>query len=222
MNGARLGKPLEDLVITNCKLNCRRYASIGIGSETSGGIRNIRIEHCKLSSKTFGVYIKTRIGRAGVIENITADDLDILSGGFLRINLISSGNVNTVDDPVAGLLGYPSAKNFKFSNIRLQDATVAVEATQIAPEKPLIGLSLTNLSGAANKGISLQHIQDASLSNINLTVSSGPVLTTADVTGTGLEGAVPYVAPAPKAKSETALPPSSPVPNPAPATSEAK
>jgi polygalacturonase len=222
LNGARLAKPTEDLVITNCKLNCRRFASIGIGSETSGGIRNIRIEHCKLSSKTFGVYVKTRIGRAGVIEGITADDLDIISGGFLRINLISSGNVNTVDDPVEGLLGYPFAKNFKFSNIRLQDATVAVEATQIAPEKPLQGFTLDNLSGTANKGISLQHIQNAALSNINLTVATGPVLATADVTGTGLEGAVPYVAPAPKAKSDSAPSASSPVPNPAPATPETK
>jgi polygalacturonase len=93
LNGARIGKPTEDVLITGCILNGRRFACIGIGSETSGGIRNVRIEHCKMTSRTFGVYVKTRIGRAGVIENISGDDLEILGGGFLKINLTSAGNL---------------------------------------------------------------------------------------------------------------------------------
>ena len=44
--------------------------------------RNVRIENCKLTSRTFGVYVKTRIGRAGVIENISGDGLDVLGGEF--------------------------------------------------------------------------------------------------------------------------------------------
>jgi polygalacturonase len=202
LNGARLGKPTEEVLISHCKLCGRNYACLGIGSETSGGIRNIRIDHCELASKTFGVYIKTRIGRAGTIEDIVGEDLDVQSGGFLRVNLISSGNVNTVDDPVEGPLGYPTAKNLKFSNIRLHDATVAAEATQIAEEKPVLGFSLSNLSGTAAKGISLQHIRDAALSNNNLTVASGPLLAIADVTGTGLEGAVTYAPPKARANDD--------------------
>ncbi len=82
LNGARIGKPTEDVLISNCILVGRRFACVGIGSETSGGIRNVRIEHCKLTSRTFSVYVKTRIGRGGVIENISGDDLDVLGGGF--------------------------------------------------------------------------------------------------------------------------------------------
>jgi hypothetical protein len=43
MDGARIGKPVEDVLITNCTLNGRSFACIGIGSETSGGVRNIRM-----------------------------------------------------------------------------------------------------------------------------------------------------------------------------------
>ena len=222
LNGARLGKPTEDVVITNCKLRGRNYACVGIGSETSGGIRNIRIEHCQLASKTFGVYIKTRIGRAGTIEDIVGEDLDVQSGGFLRVNLISSGNVNTVDDPVEGPLGYPTAKNLKFSDIRLHDATVAVEVTQIAEEKPVLGFSLNNLSGTAAKGISLQHVRDAALSNIHVTVTSGPLLSTADVIGTGLEDAATYVPPKPRANDDQGKQKDSSTPNSLPSTAEPK
>ena len=53
LDGARIGKPTEDVLITGCTLTGRHFAAIGIGSETSGGIRNVRIEHCKLTSRNF-------------------------------------------------------------------------------------------------------------------------------------------------------------------------
>ncbi|MFM2295188.1 MAG: hypothetical protein RLZZ350_1601, partial [Verrucomicrobiota bacterium] len=115
LDGARLGQPTADVLITRCRLHGRRFASIGIGSETSGGIRDVRIEHCQFTSRTFGVYIKTRIGRGGVIENIFGDDLEVLGGGFLKINLVGAGNLNTADDPVPGHAGIPVGRNFHFA-----------------------------------------------------------------------------------------------------------
>ncbi len=169
LNGARLGKPVEDVLITGCTLRCSRFAAIGIGREISGGVRNIRIEHSKLSGKIHAIDLKTRIGRAGVRENIVGDDLNILSGGFLRINLTVGGNANTADDPVEGLVGYPSAKNLSFSNVRLANVTGVVDAVQVAPEKPVEGFSLTNISGTATKGIDLQHVKGAVLRDITST-----------------------------------------------------
>ena len=212
LDGARLGKPTEDVVITGCTLVGRRFACIGIGSEISGGIRNVRIEHCKFTSRTHAIYLKTRIGRAGITENIVGDDLEILGGGFLRINLISAGNTNTADDPVDGLVGIPSAKNLTFSNVRLTNATSVVEATQVAPEKPVEGLTLVNVSGTCTKGIAMQHVRNAVLRDIKVTGYTGPLLATADVIGTGLDGAVPYVAPIPK--DSGALPPVPAAPTP--------
>jgi len=215
LNGARLGKPTEDVLITQCILTGRRFAAIGIGSETSGGIRNVRIEHCKLNSRTFGVYVKTRIGRAGVIENISGDDLDVLAGGFLRVNLISSGNKNTSDDPVEDLAGYPLGRNFSFSNIRVAATTLA-DVSQVSAEKPLEKLVLKNITGTCTKGITLVHVRDARLSGIKVTGFTGPLLATDDTTGTGLEGAVKYEPPksAPaKAATGTNAPAAAPVAN---------
>ena len=96
LDGARLEKPTEHVVITHCKLVGRRFACLGIGSETSGGVRDVRIEHCKLTAFRDCIYIKTRIGRAGVTENITGDDLEIGGGAFLRVNLISRGEYEHV------------------------------------------------------------------------------------------------------------------------------
>ena len=185
LDGARIGKPTEDVLITKCTLRGRHFACVGIGSETSGGIRNVRIEHCKLSSRTFGIYVKTRIGRAGVIENISGDDLDVIGGGFLRINLISSGNSNTADDPVEGLAGYPLGKNFRFSDIRVACTTLA-DVSQISEEKPLEGLVLKNITGTCSKGISLQNVKSTVVRNIHVTGYQGAFLTLTNVEGSGL------------------------------------
>jgi polygalacturonase len=195
MDGARIGKPTEDVLITHCTLQGPIFACIGIGSETSGGIRNVRIEHTQFtSSRTSAIYIKTRIGRAGTIENISGDDLDVLAGGFLQINLTTSGNANTVDDSVAGLAGYPLGRNFKFSNVRVA-CTTLVDVTKISAEKPLQGLSLTNITGTCTKGISLANVTGAELKDIKVTGFTGPLLATDNATGTGLEGAAKYTPP---------------------------
>jgi hypothetical protein len=207
MDGARIGKPVQDVVITGCTLRGRNFACIGIGSETSAGCRNVKIENCTMTARTFGIYIKSRIGRAGVHENISADKIDILGGGFLRINLVGAGNTNTAADPVPGLIGYPSAKNLSFSNIRLNNATAIVDAVQIAPEKPVEGLTLTNVSGSAAKGISIVHAKDVVLRDIKVTGIQGPMLMIDNVTGNGLEGAERYVAPRrPGATTSSAAP----------------
>jgi polygalacturonase len=186
LDGARLGKPTENVLITKCSLRDRRFACVGIGSETSGGIRNVRIKHCRLTSNTYGIYIKTRIGRAGVIENISGDDLDVPAGGFLRVNLISSGNTNTADDSVEGLAGYPLGRNFCFSNVRVTCKTFA-DVSQISAEKPLEGLVLKNITGTCTKGISMQHVRNAVLRGIKVTGYQGAFLTLTDVQGVGLE-----------------------------------
>ncbi|TAL06626.1 MAG: glycoside hydrolase family 28 protein, partial [Verrucomicrobia bacterium] len=183
LNGARVGQPTEDVTITDCTMRGRRFASLGIGSETSGGIRNIRIARCRMTSRTFGVYIKSRIGRAGVIENISGNDLQILGGGFLRINLIGAGNLNTADDPVEGLAGYPLGRNFRFTNVCVTNCSKLVDAKDISPQRPLEGLTLAHIAGQCTDGITLANVTGAELRNIRVTGFTGALLTQTNVTG---------------------------------------
>jgi polygalacturonase len=197
----------EDVRITNCTMADSIFACIGIGSETSGGIRGVRIEHCKFTAaRTFALYIKSRPGRGAFIEDIVADDLDVsgMTGGFLRFNILNSGIQDQV--PVAGDEGIPTIKNFRFSNIRLKDCPVLVDGTAVHPHKPLEGFTLENVTGTCAKGIALANVKDARIRNVNVTGVSGPLLSLDNVTGTGLEGAV------------TIPPPKVPVPVPNPAT----
>jgi polygalacturonase len=197
MDGARIGKPAENITIVGCTMRGRIFACIGIGSETSAGVKNVRIEKCKMTANSQAIYIKTRIGRAGITEGISGEDLDIAGGGFLRINLITGGNTNTADDPVQGLIGYPIARDLTFNNVRLNNAAFIVEAAAVAPERPIEKLVLSNITGTAKKGITIVHARDVALSNIKVEDTPAPLLATEDAQGTGLEDAVQYTPPAP-------------------------
>ncbi len=195
MDGARLGWTTEDVTIAHCRLTGRRFACIGLGSELSAGVRNLRIEHCTLKAATHAIYLKTRIGRAGVNENIFADDLDVLGGDFLRINLVKGGNANTADDPVEGEIGYPSARNLRFTNIRLQNAKAVVVGTEVSAVKPVDSLELANVTGTCSAGLMLANMKNVVLKDIKVAGFKAPLLGLVNVSGTGLDGAVAIPAP---------------------------
>jgi polygalacturonase len=186
----RLLHTSEDITISNCTFADSIFACIGIGSETSGGIRNVRIEHCKFThAQTFALYIKSRPGRGAFIEDIIADDLDVSGtrGGFLRFNILNSGIQD--QEPIPGDEGIPTIKNFRFTNVRVADCPVLVDGTGIHPNKPLDGFTLANVTGTCAKGISLANIKNAEIRDIKVTGFAGPLIGAHNVSGRGLEGA---------------------------------
>jgi polygalacturonase len=195
MEGFTQARPTEDVLISNCVLGDTNFAGIGIGSETSGGIRNVRIEHVKIMhAKTYGIYIKSRPGRGAYIEDIVATDIDVSNAeGFLRFNLTNSGIQDP--EPVLGLEGVPTTKNFRFSNIKINGGTL-VEGWAVPNEKPLEGFVLTDVTGTVHKGMMLVNIKNAVLARINVTGATGPLLQISNVEGKGLKGAVTFEPPA--------------------------
>ncbi len=180
----------EDVTISNCTFADSIFACIGIGSETSGGIRNVRINDCKFTSaKTFAVYIKSRPGRGAFIEDISCNNLDVsgTTGGFLRFNILASGIAG--EDPVPGDDGIPTIKNFRFTNIKVDNAPILVDGTGIHPHKPLEGFTLANVTGTCAKGIYLANIKNADIHDIKVTGFTGSLLNISNVTGKGLTGA---------------------------------
>jgi hypothetical protein len=180
----------EDVTISNCTFADSIFACIGIGSETSGGIRNVRINDCKFTSaKTFAVYIKSRPGRGAFIEDISCNNLDVSSNvaGFLRLNILNSGLMG--EDPVPGDEGIPTIKKFSFTNIKVDHVPILVDGTAIHPHKPLDGFTLANISGTCAKGIFLANVKNAEIKDIKVTGLTGPLLNISNVTGKGLTGA---------------------------------
>jgi polygalacturonase len=208
--GYTINRPTEDVRISNCTFSDAHFACVGIGSETSAGIRNVHVERCKcVGARTFAIYIKSRPGRGAFIEDIYMDDLEISGAqqGFLRFNILNSGLQD--EYPVPGDEGIPTIRNFHFSNILVEDVPVLVDGSAIHPHKPLIGFSLTNVTGTCGSGIFLANIRSAVIRDVKVSGYAGQLLNIDNVTGTGLAGA---------AKIDAAKMPKIPEPIEAPAT----
>jgi hypothetical protein len=189
--GYTILRPTEDVRISNCSFRDKVWACIGIGSETSGGIRNVHVDNCKcLGAGTFAIYIKSRPGRGAFIEDIYMSNLEVSGAklGFLRFNILNSGIAD--EYLVPGDEGIPTIRNFEFRNIKVTDEPVLVDGTAIHPHKPLNGFVLENVTGTCGKGISLANVTNARIASVNVTGFQGPLLSIYNVTGKGLQGAV--------------------------------
>ena len=189
--GYAILRPTEDVRISNCSFRDKVWACIGIGSETSGGIRNVHVDNCKcLSAGTHAIYIKSRPGRGAFIENIYMSNLEVSGAkqGFLRFNILNSGIAD--EHLVPGDEGIPTVRNFEFRNIKVTDEPVLVDGTAIHPHKPLQGFVLENVTGTCGKGIFLSNITNARIKDVKVTGFQGPLLSIHNVTGKGLDGAV--------------------------------
>jgi len=77
-DGRRLHTPSENIVIQKCRMK-NGHGGITIGSEISGGVRNVFAEDCTLDSPQldFAVRLKNNAMRGGLLENIYVRNLDV-------------------------------------------------------------------------------------------------------------------------------------------------
>jgi polygalacturonase len=77
-DGRRLGVPSENIIVSNCEMKAG-HGGVVMGSELSGGIRNVFVENCRMSSPELerGIRIKTNAMRGGGVENLNVRKLEV-------------------------------------------------------------------------------------------------------------------------------------------------
>ncbi|HSP17821.1 MAG TPA: glycoside hydrolase family 28 protein [Thermoanaerobaculia bacterium] len=87
-DGRRVNVPVEDVIIRRLQMKAG-HGGITIGSEISGGARNIFAEKCTLDSPTLerGLRMKSNTMRGGVIENVFVRDIEIGNVLFAPIEI---------------------------------------------------------------------------------------------------------------------------------------
>lgn len=66
--------PCENITITNCTM-VHGHGGVVLGSEMSGGIRNVAISNCIFQDTDRGIRLKSRRGRGGIVEDIRVDNV---------------------------------------------------------------------------------------------------------------------------------------------------
>lgn len=144
--------PCENITITNCTL-AHGHGGVVIGSEMSGGVRNVTVSNCVFRDTERGIRIKARRGRGGTVEDVYVSNLivDGAIAGF-TCNMYYSCDLKDADtfvlseaaEPVDGFT--PAFRNISLENIRMKNIKACGIYLLGLPEMPVRGVSLRSVS----------------------------------------------------------------------------
>ena len=176
--GRKRGMPTENIIIRGCTV----YAAHGgfvIGSEMSGGARNIWVNNCTFIGTDIGLRFKTTRGRGGIVENIFINDIymkDIPAEAILfdmyymakdpvalagEKRELPKVEFKTVDETT------PVFKNFHISNVYCNGAEKGIFVRGL-PEMHVKDIVLENMVLQADKGIDVQEASGITFKNIKI------------------------------------------------------
>ncbi|MBP1679218.1 MAG: glycoside hydrolase family 28, partial [Bacteroidetes bacterium] len=185
-DGLRVNIPTENVVIRNCR-GLRGHGGIVIGSETSGGVRNVYAADCSFRGTDRIVRIKTARGRGGVIENLWFSRLtgDEIGREAIHINMLYTG-ARLPAQPVTS--STPAVRNVFYEDISCTSGSgYAIELLGL-PEQPVENVTLTRISAAAVRGVNIADARGILMTDVTLAATSAPVIRILDGESVRIEG----------------------------------
>jgi polygalacturonase/lysophospholipase L1-like esterase len=201
-DGRKRGIPTENLVIRNC-IVYHGHGGVTIGSEMSGGVRNVSVAGCTFMGTDVGIRFKSNRGRGGVVENIWFNDImmtdiptqaisfNLYYGGLSVSEMLAEGkNVETTYGDIPPVTEEtPQFRNISMKNITCRGADQAIYL-QGLPELNLENVTMEDIDMTADNGVACIDTKGLTIRNIRLVVRNRPVLfflNSSDVTVTGME-----------------------------------
>ena len=169
-DGWRVGIASEDIVIRNCFYSGKTGGAVAIGSEMSGGVRNVWIENWRLPLSNHALYFKANLDRGGLIEDIHIRNIAI---GETDAAIIFTNDYHSY----RGGNFPPRFEKMWISNVRVQKAKygLAIQGHKTAPVRQI---HIANMQVAsAGTPFELIHGEDLTLTNV---VMNGRAVTLSD------------------------------------------
>lgn len=143
--------PCENITITNCTL-VHGHGGVVIGSEMSGGVRNVVISNCIMTGTDRGIRLKSRRGRGGFVEDIRVANVimrEVLCPFTMNLyyHIGVKGNREISDKrPRPVDEGTPRFRHIHYSHITARDAQYAAAFLYGLPEMPIEDVSFSDVS----------------------------------------------------------------------------
>jgi polygalacturonase len=202
--GRKRGRPCEDIVISDCVVY-HGHGGFTVGSEMSGGVRNVAVRRCTFLGTDLGIRFKTTRGRGGVVEKIWINDIVMkdIPTDAIGFNMYYSGGspipepsgpaelrsraTAAVDD------GTPQVRDIFLKNIICSGAQRAVQI-EVLPEMQSAEPMLDNVQISARTGVVCVDAEHIKLTNLQVSQSIGPMISVRDSREVTIDKARPGIA----------------------------
>ena len=168
-DGRKRGEPCENVIVKNNTV-LHGHGGFVIGSEMSGGVRNVYVSECSFIGTDVGLRFKSARGRGGVVENIHINNINmidipneaVIADLYYAVKGSSAEPVPAVDE------GTPLFRNIHISDIFCRGAGRAVYLNGL-PEMPLENISIKNMIVTnAKEGIVINKVAKIDLENVKV------------------------------------------------------
>ena len=194
--GRKRGVPTENITVRNCRVY-HAHGGFVIGSEMSGGVRNLYVSNCTFMGTDVGLRFKTTRGRGGVVENIFVDGIDMtdIAGEAILFDMyyaakdpVPQQGESTPGEsyelpviPAQPLTeATPQFKSFQIRNVRCKGAETAIMIRGL-PEMAVKDILIENAVLQSRKGFVCIEADNIRLKNVALitqtkTRNGGPLM----------------------------------------------
>lgn len=188
--GRAIGISTENVEIYNCVL---RYGfGVAIGSEVSGGVKNVYVHECDFDDTYSAASVKSPRGRGAVIEDIRYEnithkyssnefkDCEWFRGALYVDEFYSKKEFDPLAaEPVDE--GTPHMRNISFENITVDTAAGNAIFITGLPERHLENISLKNIKAKGKYGFIANNVDGLKLENVEVTADEGETMTFCNV-----------------------------------------
>ena len=184
-DGRDRGVACENIIVKN-NIVYHGHGGVTVGSEMSGGVKNLHVSNCTFMGTDVGLRFKSTRGRGGIVENIFISNIfmtdipsqaisfDLYYGGKSIAETLAEGGNTVSTKAVPVNEETPQFKNISIKNITIKGAQQAV-FLQGLPEMNLQNIEISNLIAKADKGFSIIDANGIKITNAKLDISSSNV-----------------------------------------------
>jgi polygalacturonase len=168
-DGLRVNRPSENILIENTRFGYG-HGGVAMGSETSGGIRNVEVRNCVAEAENWApIRFNSQPSRGGVVENIMFRNIEVRDTRKAVEFNMAWRMVPPIKPPAKVL---PVVRNVQLIGITGHARTVG--DIRGLPESPIQGVTFKDCEIKADKGLTLEHVVQLDTSGLKLDIKEGP------------------------------------------------
>lgn len=184
--GRKRGVPTENITVRNCKVY-HAHGGFVIGSEMSGGVKNLYVTNCTFMGTDVGLRFKTARGRGGIVENVFIDGIDMtdIAGEAILFDMYyaakdpvpQQGESNELPVIPAQPLseGTPQFRAFQIRNVTCKGAETGIMVRGL-PEMAVRDILIENAVIQSRKGLVCIEAEGLQLRNVALLTPAKTVM----------------------------------------------
>lgn len=178
-DGLRVNWPTENIIIKNCTVD-KTHSGVAIGSEMSGGVKNVLVDGYNINHSQYGFRIKTSPRRGGFVENIWINNVNINKVQFDAFEIESNYDNNEIL-PENMKHSLPKINNINIEKFSCGKSKYAVYIDGFSESK-IENINFKDISIKSGHGVYIKNADNMKFENINIKTKNEPLFDLKDST----------------------------------------